>query len=795
MKTTIDWLKTHLDTDAAPGTITDRLVMLGHDVEGVENRAEALEPFTVAYVVSAERHPNADRLKVCVVNTGKAEVQVVCGAPNAHTGMKGVFAPAGTLIPRTGALLKETVIRGVASRGMLCSAYELGLGEDHEGIIEVPEDTPVGTQYASYAGLAETVLDIKVTPNRADCLGVRGIARDLAAAGLGCLKPLDATPVPGCFRSPIGIHIEDHSACPLFLGRHLRGVHNGPSPDWLRHRLEVIGLRPISALVDITNFLTFDLNRPLHVFDAGRLAGDLTVRFAHPGELLLALNGQQYALDPEVTAIADVVGVQSLAGVIGGEATGCTEATTEVFVEAALFDPVRTAATGRKLNISSDARYRFERGLDPAFVGDGLEIATRLILNLCGGEASDIVIAGAVPDWRRRYVLRRERPLTLGGLDVPPEESASILSALGFAVERQADGSLAVEPPSWRGDIEGEADLVEEVVRVKGYDQIPAVPLDRDTALSRPSLTRAQRRAELVRRSLAARGLTEAVTFSFISAREAELFGGATPELRLVNPISADLDAMRPSLLPGLVAAVRRNADRGFPDVALFEVGPLYRDDTPAGQALVAAGLRAGHTGPKHWRAKEREVDLYDVKSDALAALAAMGASTDGVQVSADPPGWYHPGHAATLRLGNKVLGAFGELHPAVIDALDVRPPLAGFEVFLDAVPEPRTGRAKLPVQLSVFQPIERDFAFVVDQELPAENLLRAARGVDRKLLNEIRLFDIYQGVGLPEGKKSLAITVVLQPQERTLTDAEIEGFSQRLIAQVERATGGQLRG
>jgi phenylalanyl-tRNA synthetase beta chain len=795
MKTTIDWLKTHLDTDAPAGAIVDRLVMLGHDVEGVENRAQALEPFTVASVVSAERHPNADRLKVCVVNTGKAEVQVVCGAPNAHTGMKGVFAPAGTVIPRTGALLKETVIRGVASRGMLCSAYELGLGEDHEGIIELPQDAPVGEQYVSYAGLGDTVLDIKVTPNRADCLGVRGIARDLAAAGLGSLKPLDATAVPGRFRSPIGIHIENRSACPLFLGRHLRGLSNGQSPDWLRRRLEAIGLRPISSLVDITNFLTFDLNRPLHVFDAGRLRGDLTVRFARPGETLLALNGREYALDAEITAIADSAGVQSLGGVIGGEATGCTEATTEAFIEAALFDPVRTAATGRRLNIASDARYRFERGLDPAFVRDGLEIATRLILDLCGGEASEIVTAGAVPDWRRRYVLRPERPLTLGGLDVPPEESASILSALGFAVERQADGSLAAEPPSWRGDIEGEADLVEEVVRVKGYNQIPAVPLDRDTALSRPSLTPPQRRAELVRRSLAARGLTEAVTFSFISAREAELFGGARPELRLVNPISADLDAMRPSLLPGLVAAVRRNADRGFPDVALFELGPLYRDDTPAGQALVAAGLRAGHTGPKHWRAKEREIDLYDVKSDALAALAAMGASAEGVQVSADPPGWYHPGRAATLRLGNKVLGAFGELHPAVIDALDVRPPLAGFEVFLDAVPEPRSGRAKLPVQLSVFQPIERDFAFVVDQELPAETLLRAARGVDRKLVNEIRLFDIYQGVGLPEDKKSLAITVVLQPQERTLTDAEIEGFSQRLIAQVEKATGGQLRG
>jgi phenylalanyl-tRNA synthetase beta chain len=795
MKTTIDWLKTHLDTDAEPRTIADRLIMLGHDVEGIENRAEALEPFTVASVVSAERHPNADRLKVCLVDTGKTQIQVVCGAPNAHTGMKGVFAPAGTVIPRTGSLLRETVIRGVASRGMLCSAYELGIGEDHEGIIELPPDAPVGEKYASYAGHGDVTLDIKVTPNRADCLGVRGIARDLAAAGLGHLKPLDTTPVPGNFRSPIGIRIEDHSACPLFLGRHLRGLCNGPSPDWLRTRLEAVGLRPISALVDITNFLTLDVNRPLHVFDAGRLQGELTVRFARPGETLLALNGQEYALDAEITAIADGSGVQSLGGVIGGEATGCTEATTEVFIEAALFDPVRTAATGRRLGISSDARYRFERGVDPAFVKDGLEIATRLMLDLCGGEASEIVTAGSVPDWRRRYVLRPDRPATLGGLDVSPEESTEILTALGFSVARLAGGNLAAEPPSWRGDIEGEADLVEEVVRVKGYEQIPPVPLDRDTALSRPSLTPAQRRAELVRRSLAARGLTEAVTFSFISAREAELFGGAKPELRLVNPISADLDAMRPSLLPGLVAAVRRNADRGFPDVALFELGPLYRDDTPAGQALVAAGLRAGHISPKHWRAQEREVDLYDVKSDALAALAAMGTPTDNVQVTADPPVWHHPGRAGTLRLGPKALGAFGELHPAVIEALDARPPLAGFEVFLDAVPEPRIGRARPPVQLSVFQPVERDFAFVVDHELPAETLLRAARGIDRKLVHEIRLFDIYQGVGLPEGKKSLAITVVLQPQDRTLTDAEIEGFSKRLIAQVEKATGGQLRG
>ena len=519
------------------------------------------------------------------------------------------------------------------------------------------------------------------------------------------------------------------------------------------------------------------------------------MRFARPGETLLALNGQEYALDAGMTAIADKAGVQSLGGVIGGEATGCTEATTEVLIEAALFDPVRTAATGRKLNISSDARYRFERGLDPAFVKDGLEIATRLMLELCGGEASEIVTAGSMPDWRRRYVLRAARPATLGGLQVRPEESAAILAALGCAVESTAGGDLAVEPPSWRGDIEGEADLVEEVLRVKGYDQIPAVPLDRDAALPRPSLTPMQRRAELVRRTLAARGLIEAVTFSFISAREAELFGGAGPELRLVNPISADLDAMRPSLLPGLVSAARRNADRGHPDAPLFELGPLYRDDTPAGQALVAAGLRAGRSGPKHWRDRAREADLYDLKSDALAALAAMGAPAENIQVTADPPAWYHPGRAGTLRLGPKLLGAFGELHPAVVDALDARPPIGGFEVFLDAAPEPRAARAKAPLHLSVFQPIERDFAFIVDRDLPAETLLRAARGVDRKLVSEIRLFDVYEGAELPEGKKSLAVTVVLQPQERTLTDAEIEGFSRRLIALIEKATGGQLRG
>jgi phenylalanyl-tRNA synthetase beta chain len=806
MKTTLSWLKTHLDTEAPLAELVERLIMLGHDVEGVENRAAALDGFVVARIVKAEPHPNADRLRVCVVDTGAGEIQVVCGAPNARTGMKGVFGPAGVRIPKTGAVLTESSIRGVASKGMLMSASELALSEDHSGIIELPADAPVGARYASLLGFDDPVIDIKVTPNRADCLGVRGVARDLAAADIGRLLPLDATPVEGRFGSPIAVHIEDRIACPLFLGRHIRGLKNGPSPGWLRDRLEAIGLRPISALVDITNFLTFDVNRPLHVFDAGKLKGDLTVRLAQAGERMLALNGREYALDPEVTAIADEAGVQSLGGVIGGEWTGCTEATTEVFIEAALFDPIRTAATGRRLEIASDARYRFERGVDPAFVGPGLEIATRLILESCGGEPSEVVIAGAVPDWRREYQLRPERISTLGGLDVPLNQSREILEALGCEVTTAAeqDGSLRVAPPSWRGDIVGEADLVEEVLRVKGYDAIPPVPLPRETVIPRPAIDARRRRVELVRRTLAGRGLVEAVTFSFISSRWAALFGGAQPQprnyatvspLRLVNPISADLDEMRPSVLPGLIEAARRNADRGLADVALFELGPLYRDDTPDGQVTVAAGLRAGRLAPRHWREAAREPDLYDAKADALAALAAMGAPIDNIQSAADPPPWFHPGRAGGLRLGPTLLGHFGELHPEVLDSFEVKGPVAAFEVFLDAVPLPRAGRARQPLNLSVFQPVERDFAFIVDRDLPAETLLRAARGINRSLVAEIRLFDVYEGKGLPEGKKSLAISVVLQPQDATLTDAEIESFSKRLVAAVEKATGGTLRG
>ena len=795
MKTTLAWLKTHLETEASLDEIVRTLVMLGLEVDAVENRAKDLAPFIVARVVAAEPHPNADKLRLCTVDTGKERVQVVCGAPNARAGMTGVFAPPGSVIPKTGIVLKRSTIRGVESNGMLCSAAELGLSEDHTGIIELEGELPSGSSFAAVLGLDDPVLDIKVTPNRGDCLGVRGIARDLAAAGLGRLKPLDTKPVPGHFSSPIAVHLAgpDDKACPLFLSRLVRNVRNGPSPPWLQERLKAIGLRPISALVDITNFITFDLNRPLHVFDADKISGDLVVRAARPKESLAALNGRSYELDREVTVIADDREALSLGGVIGGESTGCTEATRNVLIEAALFDPVRTAATGRRLQIQSDARYRFERGLDPDFVRPGIEIATRLVLELCGGEPSSVAVSGAVPKWQRRYRLRGARSASLGGLAVPPAEQQRILEALGCTVAAEG-ADLVVEPPAWRGDIEGEADLVEEVLRIAGYDRIPAVPLERESALPKPALTPQQRRRGLVRRSLASRGLIEAVTFSFMPKKLAELFGKSPASLAIVNPISADLDQMRPSILPNLLLAAQRNADRGFSDGALFELGPQYRDDTPEGQDLVAAGVRLGRTGAKRWDDAGRAVDAFLAKSDAMAALAAAGAAAEAVQVSAEAPEWYHPGRSGTLRLGPKLLGYFGELHPGVLKEMDVDGPAVGFEVFVDTVPLPRSRRGRAALKLSPFQPVERDFAFTVDAALPAETLLRAARGVDRKLVAEVRLFDVYEGAGLGDGKKSLAITVVLQPEEATLTEEALEAFSEKLVAAVEKATGGTLR-
>jgi phenylalanyl-tRNA synthetase beta chain len=800
MKTTLSWLKEHLETEAEPTEIARQLTALGLEVESIEDPARDLAPFVVGYVVEAKPHPNADRLRVCLVETGSGRVQVVCGAPNARTGMKGVFAPVGSRIPGTGLDLKAGNIRGVESNGMLCSRREMGLGEEHDGIIDLPEEAEVGTPFARLLGLDDPVIDVKVTPDRADCLGVGGIARDLAAAGLGRLKPRDISPVPGSFESPIrwlrDLPPGAENACPYVVGRYFRNVRNGPSPRWLQDRLTAIGLRPISALVDITNYVTFDLGRPLHVFDAKKLAGDLTMRLARAGEVILALDGRGYELDPTMTIIADPRSVHGIGGIMGGEESGCSESTTEVFLEVALFDPIRTAETGRKLGIESDARYRFERGLDPMSADWGAEVAARLVLALCGGEASHVVSAGTMPDWHRSLMLRPARVAALGGVDVPIAEARRILQDLGFEVEATTD-LLQVQPPSWRADVEGEADLVEEVVRVWGYDRVAPVSLPRHASLPAPATSPTQRRAIHAKRLLAERGLLEAVTFSFMRRDWAETFGGGAPELTLANPISADLDQMRPSLLPNLLAAAGRNAARGHGDVALFEVGPRYEGIRPKDQRLTAAAVRTGRAVPRHWAEPARTVDVFDAKADALALLTALGAPVENLQTTTDAPSYFHPGRSGVLRLGATVLARFGELHPRVLAALDVKGPAVGFETDIDRIPQPRVkaGPARPLLKISPFQPIERDFAFVVAADTPGEKLLRAAKGADKSLIASVAVFDQFEGPALGPGRKSLAISVTLQPTERTLTEAEIEAVAARIVAAVNKATGGTLRG
>jgi phenylalanyl-tRNA synthetase beta chain len=799
MKFTLSWLKEHLDTTAGLEEIRERLTMLGLEVEGIVNPAEALKGFVVGHVVEAVQHPNADRLRVCKVDTGSGVVQVVCGAPNARTGMKGVFAPSGSYIPGTDLHLKASRIRGEESNGMLCSYRELQLGEDHSGIIDLPAEARIGAPAAEALGLDDPVIEIKVTPNRPDCLGVRGIARDLAAGGLGTLKPMKAEKIPGGYKSPIkwthGYEPRPDSPCPLVVGRHFRGLRNGPSPDWLQRRLKAIGLRPISALVDITNLVTFDLNRPLHVFDAGKLTGDLVMRQAREGEQILALDGKTYTLDPSMAVIADSTGVHGIGGIMGGEDTGVRDDTTEVFLEAAYFQPIVIAAAGRKLGILSDARYRNERGIDPESCQWGAEVATRLILELCGGEASEVVSSGVMPDWRRSYTLRPDRVKTLTAIDVPAAETASILRKLGFTVEGSGPWTAAV--PSWRPDIVGEADLVEEVTRVFGFDNIPTTSLPRLSPTSKPVRDAMQRRVPLARRALAARGMNEAVTWSFLPLKQAERFGGGGADLRLLNSIAAELDTMRPSILPNLIDAARRNEARGLADPALFEVGPQYRDATPKGQRMVAAGIRHNMAVPRHWQEPARAVDAFDAKADAMAVLAAIGAPVDNMSAQPGAPDWYHPGRSGLIKLGDRVMAQFGELHPEIAAAADFKGPVAAFEVFLDAPPLPkaRATKARPKLVLSAFQPLERDFAFIVDADVEAEKLVRAARNADKALVTAARVFDVYAGKGVPSGKKSVAITVTLQPVERTLTDAEIEAACARIVAQVAKATGATLRG
>jgi phenylalanyl-tRNA synthetase beta chain len=820
MKFTLSWLRTHLETDASLDRITGALTQIGLELEGIEDRGATLASFRVAHVVEAVPHPNADRLKACKVDTGDGIVSVVCGAPNARTGMKAVFAAAGSYIPGTGTTLKVGEIRGVRSAGMLLSAREMGLGDDHAGIIELAATAPVGMPYARWSGLDDPVIEISVTPNRGDCFSVRGVARDLAAAGIGSLKPFAPAVIPPAFDGGPRWVIDFSEVCPWILGRTIRGVKNSPSPKWLQDRLTSIGLRPINALVDVTNFFTFDLGRPLHVYDVAKLSGDILVLRRGAGETLRALNGNDYVLVGEDCAICDAAGVQSMAGVIGGEATGCDLATTTVFVECALFDPVRIALTGRRHQIISDARQRFERGVDPALLPDAIEAATALILELCGGEAGTVTAAGAEPAWQRDATLRFARIAGLGGSDIQPDEAIESLEGLGFGVRRRNAERVTVAVPSWRNDIaapitldqspaldpvtaaraaegcqavEAENDLIEEVLRLRGLDAVPPVSLPRSSPVPPATFTPRQQRAALARRTLAANGLMECVTFSFMAHADADRFGGAPDALRLTNPIAADLDQMRPTPIATLALAAKRNAARGYPDVGLFEIGPAFTANAPDGQKLVAAGTRTGST-PRGWLVPQRPVDATDAKGDLWALLSAVGVPLEALLVSDDAPGFLHPGRSGLVRQGPKtILGCFGEIHPRLLAALDLPAPMVAFELNLDAVMDPKRRRKASP-DLPAFQPIRRDFAFLVDITVAADSVLRAARGAERTLITAVSLFDVYQGDTLPSGKKSLGIEVTFQPRERTLTDAEIEAACQKVVAAAAKATGAMLR-
>jgi phenylalanyl-tRNA synthetase beta chain len=806
MKFSLKWLKDYLETDASLDEILVKLNAIGLEVDSVTNPADALAPFTVAEVVSAEKHPDADKLKVCKVSDGTDEIQIVCGAPNARAGIKVVLGRPGDYVPGLDITLKKAKIRGVESIGMMCSAKELELGDDHDGIIELPADAPVGMSYVEYAGVDNPVIDIEITPNRQDCLGVYGIARDLAAAGLGTLKARTAEPVLGTFDSDISVSIDlddDHvSACTQFLGRKFTGVKNGASPQWLQDRLKEIGQRPISALVDITNYITHDLGRPLHVYDAGKLTGNLQARMAAEGEVFTALDDKDYTASGRELVIADGAGVQGFGGIIGGLDTACDEHTTEVVLEAALFDPVRTAFTGRDHGLITDARYRFERGVDPKFIRDGMEIASQMILDHCGGEASHVFEAGADTNWDRTVPFRSDRVMTLGGVDLPADKSLEILKKLGFGIPAarlrkliRSSDVYDIGVPSWRCDIIGEPDLVEEVLRIHGYDNIPSVALPASNHRAGTTLSPRQKRARAVKRRLASVGMHEAVTWSFMKREQATLFGGGGDDLVVGNPISSELDCMRPSILPNLMQAAQRNKDRGASGVSLFEVGPVYLDDTEKGQLLVAAGLRTG-TSERHWERPAAAVSVFGAKRDALAALEAAGAPTANLQVFTESAGHYHPGRSGTLRLGPKnILAAFGELHPKTLKAMDVDGPVVGFEVYLDRIPTKRGKSAAKPaLEVSNLQSVERDFAFLLGTDKSAANLVRAVKGADKAHITAVSVFDLYAGKGVPEGQTSIAVCVTLTPSGETFADSDIEVISARIIAAAEKAVGATLR-
>ena len=787
MKFTLSWLKSHLDTDADLDTIVEGLTRIGLEVEGVHNPGEALEPFRVARILSAERHPQADKLQVLSVDAGNGPMQVVCGAPNARAGLVGVFGAPGAYVPGLDVTLKVAAIRGIESNGMMCSARELQIGEGHDGIIELPEDAVVGTSFPDYAGLNDPVIDVSITPNRQDCMGVHGIARDLAAAGLGTLIAPTVPEVAGEGPGP-DVRIEDAEGCPAFYAQEVSGLTNGDAPEWMRQRLTAIGQKPISALVDITNYMTVDLGRPLHVYDKAKLSGGLVARHAKDGETVEALNGKTYTLSEGMTVIADDVAVHDIGGIMGGEHSGVSETTTDVIIECAYFAPEAIARTGQKLGLTSDARQRFERGVDPAFLDDGLAIATFLVQHICGGKASSVTRAGEPPVVAKTIAYDPKLAETLGGLAVEPARQKAILESLGFTVT----ADWQVTAPSWRRDVDGPADLVEEVIRIEGIDHVPPVALPRAPGVARPTATPQQKLERRARRAAAARGLDEAVTWSFISEAQAAPFGGGA--FTLANPISEDLKVMRPSLLPGLLAATERNIKRGATSVRLFEIGRRYLVEA---ERPTLGVVLAGDKTPRNWRSgKAQGFDAYDAKAEAIALLAQAGAPVDNLQVMGEAGDAWHPGQSGTLRLGPKtVLAAFGMVHPSVLKAFDLDGAVAAVELYLDAIPPKRaTGFMRPAYSPPALQSVKRDFAFLVPAELPADSLIRAVRGADKAAITAARVFDVFAGQGVPEGHKSVAVEVLLQPSQKSFTDEELKAIADKIVAAAAKQ-GAQLRG
>ena len=787
MKFSLSWLKAHLDTEATIQDVADVLNRIGLEVEGIENPAERLKGFTVAKVLTADRHPQADKLQVLTVDAGNGPLQVVCGAPNARAGLVGVFGIEGAVVPANGMVLRKAAIRGVESNGMMCSTRELELGDDHDGIIELPADAPVGTAFADYAKLDDAVIDVAITPNRQDCMGVRGIARDLAAAGLGTLKPLSVPSVAGSFPCPTEIRTDDPEGCPAFYGRVIKGVTNGASPDWMQARLKAAGQRPISALVDITNYVMLDHGRPSHAYDLAKLTGAVVARRAKDGETVTALNGKDFTLTADMTVIADDAGVHDIAGIMGGEHSGCADDTTDVLLEVAYFTPERIAKTGQALALTSDARTRFERGVDPAFLDDAVAIISQMILDICGGEASEIVRAGEPPRAAKTVTYDTALCARLGGIDVAADKQAEILTSLGFKVD---DPSVTV--PSWRRDIDGPADLVEEVVRMVGLDNVPSTPLPRADGVAKPTATPLQKLERRARRAAAALGLNEAINWSFLSEKEAATVGGGTWVLE--NPISEDMKVMRPSLLPGLLSAARRNLDRGASTVRLFEIGRRYLAD---GEHPTLVALLAGDKTERGWTSgKAKSFDAFDAKAVALSLLQSVGAPVDNLQVMGEAGDVYHPGQSATLRLGPKnQIASFGMLHPSILKSFDIDVPVVACGIHLDAIPAKRgSGFMRPAFTPPALQAVKRDFAFLVPVDLAAGDLVRTIKGADKDNIVAARLFDQFAGQGVPEGQKSLAVEITLQPNEKSYGEEELKAITDKVVAAASKL-GAVLRG